>query len=65
MPAKMIGSADDTLEIVRNKEEGVKFIKLVDRLDDLVSLMFQLLEAGYSPGVNFEAGRITALTKPS
>jgi len=60
-PAKMIDGADDLLDIIRNKAEGVKFIKLVHRQDDLVSLMFQLLEAGYSPGVNFEAGRVTAL----
>ena len=38
-----------------------KVITLIHRTDDLLELLHQMLQAGYNPGINFEAGRITAL----
>jgi hypothetical protein len=63
-PAKMITDVNDLLRVVREQGEGgdgKKFLKLVHREDNLTDLLYQLLDAGYSPGVNFEAGRITGL----
>ena len=38
-----------------------RILKMIHRDDDLVKLLHGLIQAGYSPGVNFEAGRVTAL----
>ena len=38
-----------------------KVFTLIHRRDDLLELLHQLLDAGYNPGINFEAGRLTAL----
>ncbi len=37
------------------------FVTLIHREDNLTDLPYQLTDAGYSPGINFEAGRITPL----
>ena len=34
---------------------------MVHRQDNLTSLLYDLLDAGYNPGINFEAGRLTAI----
>ena len=58
----MIDNIDDILQILKASEEGKdQFIKLIHRKDDLTDLLYQLTDAGYSPGINFEAGRITSL----
>ena len=36
-------------------------LTLIHKKDNLTDLLFQFVAAGYSPGVNFESGRITAL----
>ena len=64
--AKMITTIDDILEVVRDMlppaEKGDKqIITLIHRDDDLLKVLYQFVEAGYSPGVNFESGRVTAL----
>ena len=38
-----------------------RILKMIHRDDDLMKLLHDLIQAGYSPGVNFEAGRVTAL----
>jgi len=38
-----------------------RILKMIHRNDDLMKLLHDLIQAGYSPGVNFEAGRVTAL----
>ena len=65
-PAKMITNIDDILQVIRNmpqpedpKEKQV--LTLIHKEDNLTDLLYQFVGAGYSPGVNFESGRITAL----
>ena len=60
-PARMIDNIDDILQILKTSKEEDQFVKLIHRKDDLTDLLYQLTDAGYSPGINFEAGRITAL----
>ena len=62
----MIATIDDILQVVREmpapedpKEKQV--LTLIHKRDDLTDLLHQFVGAGYSPGVNFESGRITAL----
>ena len=38
-----------------------KLITWIHSRDDLLELLHQLLDAGYNPGISFEAGRLTAL----
>jgi len=64
--SKMIGNIDDILKVVREmpapedpKEKQV--LTLIHKEDNLTDLLYQFLDAGYAPGVNFESGRITAL----
>ena len=64
--AKMIATIDDILQVVREmpapedpKEKQV--LTLIHKMDNLTDLLYQFVGAGYSPGVNFESGRITAL----
>ena len=63
--AKMINNIDDILTIMRDTEipnkDDKKYIKLVHRNDDLIELLQQFINAGYSPGISFDSGRITAL----
>jgi hypothetical protein len=64
--AKMITNIDDILEVVRalpapDKKGDKQILTLIHREDDLLKLLYQFVEAGYSPGVNFESGRVTAL----
>jgi hypothetical protein len=60
----MIDKFYDILEILKaSQEEKDQFIKLIHREDNLTDLLYWLTDAGYSPGINFEAGRITALNK--
>ena len=61
-PARTIDNIDDILRILKtSQEEKDQFIKLIHREDNLTDLLYQLTDVGYSPGINFEAGRITAL----
>ena len=60
-PARMIDNIDDILRILKTSEDTDQFIKLIHRKDNLTELLYQLTDAGYSPGINFESGRITAL----
>ena len=60
-PARMIDNIDDILRILKASEDTEQFIKLIHRADNLTDLLYQLTDAGYSPGINFESGRITAL----
>ena len=62
----MIATIDDILQVVREtpapedpKEKQV--LTLIHKEDNLTDLLYQFVGAGYSPGVNFESGRITAL----
>ena len=41
------------------KEKQV--LTIIHKEDNLTDLLYQFVGAGYSPGVNFESGRITAL----
>jgi hypothetical protein len=62
--AKMINNIDDILGIMRNTtytKDDKQYIKLIHREDDLVELLHQFINAGYSPGISFESGRITGL----
>ena len=59
-PARMIDNIDDILRILKEKSDD-SFVKLIHREDNLTDLLYQLTDAGYNPGINFEAGRITAL----
>jgi len=66
MEAKMIYNVADILRILKEESSvptvlGKKVVKLIHRDDDLMTLMHELVENGYHPGINFEAGRITAL----
>lgn len=60
-PARMIDNIDDILTILKTGDDKEQFVKLTHRKDDLTDLLYQSTDADYSPGVNFEAGRITAL----
>jgi len=65
-PAKMITTIDDILQVVRDmpKPEDPKekqILTIIHKDDNLTDLLYQLIGAGYSPGVSFESGRITAL----
>ncbi len=64
-PARMIDSIEDILRILKEEDsKGAsesKFIRLIHREDNLTDLLYQLSDVGYSPGINFEVGRITAL----
>ena len=62
----MITNIDDILQVIRNmpqpedpKEKQI--LTLIHKEDNLTDLLYQFVDAGYSPGVNFESGRITAL----
>ncbi len=57
----MIDNIDDILRILKGCDDKEQFIKLIHREDNLTDLLYHLTDAGYSPGINFEAGRITAL----
>ena len=62
----MITSIDDILQVVRDmlKPEDPKekqVLTIIHKEDNLTELLYQFVGAGYSPGVNFESGRITAL----
>ena len=62
----MITQVDDIMQVIRDmpKPEDPKekqVLTLIHKEDNLANLLYQFVEAGYSPGVNFEYGRITAL----
>ena len=61
--ARMIDTIDDIVRIARTIEPDTEFklVSLIHRQDNLTMLLHNLLEAGYNPGINFEAGRLTAL----
>jgi len=64
--ARMISTIDDILQVVRDmgpaeKKGEKRILSLIHKEDDLMSLLNEFVKAGYSPGVNFEAGRVTAL----
>jgi len=63
---KMIDTIDDILTVAKTVEQPtekaeLKVVSLVHRKDDLTTLLYDLLDAGYNPGINFEAGRLTAI----
>ena len=54
----MIGNVDDILQVIREmpapedpKEKQV--LTLIHKEDNLTDLLYQLVGAGYAPGVNF------------
>ena len=62
----MIDNVDDILRIAReisktkaNEEKTI--ISLIHRNDNLTDLRCELINAGYNPGINFEAGRPKSL----
>ena len=64
--AKMITTIDDILQVVREmpKPEDPtekQVLTLIHKQDDLLALLDEFVKAGYSPGVCFDAGRVTAL----
>ena len=59
--ARMIDSIDDIVAIAKTIEKDVKFVNLIHRQDNLMKLLNDLRNAGYNPGINFEACRLTAL----
>ena len=61
--AKMIDGIDDIVTIAKTIEidDSFKLVNLIHRKDNLVKLLNDLREAGYNPGINFEAGKLTAL----
>ena len=66
---KMIDTIDDILTVAKtddclrqpSEKNELKVVSLVHRKDDLTTLLYDLLDAGYNPGINFEAGRLTAI----
>ena len=48
-------------ETKKGEKEEKQILTLIHKEDNLTDLLFQFVAAGYSPGVNFESGRITAL----
>ena len=68
--AKMINDIDDILEVIREMgpaeidAKGKPIIRrktLIHKDDNLMKLLYQLTDAGYSPGINLETGHVTAL----
>ena len=63
---KMTDRIHDILTVAKTVEQPaekneLKVVSLVHRKDDLTTLLYDLLDAGYNPGINFEAGRLTAI----
>jgi hypothetical protein len=63
---KMISSIDDILQVLRDlpppaDEKEKQVLNLIRKNDDLVGLLFSFIQAGYTPGINFESGRVMAL----
>ncbi len=62
----MITAIDDALKVVRempplqNKDEE-RCLTLTHKEDDLLTLLDDFTKAGYSPGVSFDSGSVTAL----
>ena len=61
--SRMIDTIDDIVSIAKTIEsdKDFKLVSLIHRQDNLTKLLYDLLDAGYNPGINFEAGRLTAL----
>ena len=62
--ARMIDNIDDIVTIAKTivkVDKGIQVVNLIHRQDNLMMLLNDLREAGYNPGINFEAGRLTAL----
>ena len=64
--AQTIDNVDDILRIAREipkpkAKEDKPIISLIHRKDNLTDLLYELINAGYNPGINFEAGRLTSL----
>ena len=66
----MIANIDDILQVIREmpkpetkkgEKEEKQILTLFHKEDNLTNLLYEFVAAGYSPGVNFESGRITAL----
>ena len=59
----MIDTIEDIVSIAKTIEsdKDFKLVSLIHRQDNLTKLLYDLLDAGYNPGINFEAGRLTAL----
>ena len=59
---KMISSLDDILQILKDEErKPADIIYLVHKEDDLTRMLYELLELGYKPRIQYEIGRITHL----
>ena len=62
MPKPVLTSKGrDQGETKKGEKEEKQILTLIHKEDNLTDLLFQFVAAGYSPGVNFESGRITAL----
>ena len=64
--SKVLANIDDIPAVIRNvpKPEDPKVkqvLTLIHKEDNLTDSLYEFVGAGYSPGVNFESGRITAL----
>jgi len=69
-PAKMFKDINDINQIVAemgpteyddNGKPITRILKLIHQDDDLMEILNDLIEAGYYPGISFDAGRVTAL----
>ena len=57
-PAKMIANVDDILQVIRDfpkpeHPDEKQMLNLIHRDDNLTELLYQFIDVGYSPGVNF------------
>ena len=61
IPAKMICSVDDIINVVKELNEEDNIVHLIQIDDDLVKILYELIEARYIPKITFEASRITRI----
>ncbi len=58
----MIDSFEDiSLRILKTEDSETKLSKLIQHEDNLTDFLYKPTDVGYSPGMNFEAGRITGI----
>jgi hypothetical protein len=56
---KMIDNEDDILSILKSKPE--EDVNLILRNNDLVGLVYELRSIGYTPAIEYKAGKISAM----
>ena len=59
---KMISSVDDFVKILQEFKEAnleSQIVYLVHQEDDLVGMLYELINQGYKPQIKYETGRIT------